>query len=665
MKWLFRVVLTLAALVGMAVLALLFVPADPVVRLAAERIQQQTGRMLSVEGSVRATLWPRLGVRAEGIALSNADWAGAEPMMTARALEIGLDPMALIRGALAIETLEVEGAVLDLVRRGDGVGNWALPGQGSTGRVTTGETPSRDIRVARAALTDARIAFRDLGSGQDWLLEAVDLAASLPGLDGPLGLTGSALMNGVAFSVEGRVDGPVALAEGALTPVRLALRSGGSEVVLEGRADLDPVSFEGRLRVASDDRLALLRAVGGTPPDLPKGLGRDRLAALSEVTLAPEGSLHLRGLDLTLDGNALSGGLDLVPGEERPRVTATLQADALDLTALSREGQGGESALVTETGWGRETIDVSALFAVDGDLTFTSGPVTLGDATLDAVALSATLDRGRAVASFRPILAYGGEITGEWVVNGRGGLSTRAVLDLTGLQMQPFLTEFADFDRLVGEANLSVNLLGVGDTAQALMDSLDGELAFRVGRGEILGLDLAGMIRTLDLNYRGEGQKTVFDGISGSFAVTDGVMRGEDLAFDAPLLAATGAGEVDLAAQNLDYRLMATLRRNAESAGVTVPVLFQGPWSDLSIRPDLEWLARRELEARAREEAAKIEARVRAEAEEAARRAEQAARERLAAELEVDVESLGSREAIEAAIRDRVGTQLLDALRSR
>ncbi|TFL19126.1 AsmA family protein [Jannaschia formosa] len=664
MRWLFRVTLTLLTLVVAAVLAVMFVPAEPVVRLAAERFQAETGRVLTVEGPVRATLWPRIGVTAEGVSVSNADWAGAQPMLKARALEIGIDPMALLQGEVAIKALQVEGAQLALERRADGTGNWEFPSAASAGGGgATAE--ARAVSIDRAVLKGARISFTDRAAEQTWLLEAVDLTAALPGLDQPLGLKGTALMNGVALALDARVDGVSALASGALTPVRVSLRSAGTEIVAEGRADLDPLSFAGRLDVSSDDRLALLAALGGAPLDLPPGLGRDRLALMAEMTLAPEGSLHLRGMDLTLDGNALSGGLDLVQGAERPRITATLQAPALDLTALSREGQGGESALVAETGWGRETIDVSALFAADGELTFTSGPVTLGDARLDAVSMAATLDQGRAVAIFRPIRAYGGEITGEWVVNGRGGLSTRAVLDLKGLQMEPFLTEFTDFDRLVGQADISVNLLGVGDTAQALMSSLDGEVSFLVGKGELLGLDLAGMIRTLDLEYRGAGQKTIFDGISASFAVTDGVARGDDLAFTAPLLAATGAGTVDLGARRLDYRLMANLRRSAESEGIIVPILFKGPWSDVSIRPDLEWLARRELEARARVEAEKIEARVRAEAEEAARRAEQVARQKLADELNVNVEALGSREAIEAAIRDRVGAQLLDALRNR
>jgi len=61
-----------------------------------------------------------------------------------------------------------------------------------------------------------------------------------------------------------------------------------------------------------------------------------------------------------------------------------------------------------------------------------------------------------------------------------------------------------------------------------------------VGRGELLGLDIAGMVRNLDAAYVGEGSKTVFDAISASFEIKGGVLRNDDLSFGAPLVTATG-----------------------------------------------------------------------------------------------------------------------------
>ncbi|WP_371154878.1 AsmA family protein [Jannaschia sp. 2305UL9-9] len=667
MGWLFRVAMLLVTLAVVAAVALILVPTDRIAALASERFQAATGRALAINGPVRATLWPHIGVRAEGIEIANAPWSEQGPMLRAEALDIGVSLGSVLGDRIVVDRLDVTGARLVLERNADGSGNWEMsaPAEAAATQTTPvapveGGERSRAVSIDRALLSGAEVTFIDHGADTSIALRAVDLTARLPDLEGAVEIEGSALLNGVALTADAGIGSLRALSDGALTPLTLNVVSGGTTLSLDGRVDIDPMSFEGDMDASSTDRFAVLRALEIAPPDLPEGLGRDRVAVSSTLTLAPAGSLHLRGLTVDLDDNTLTGAADILPGEDRPRISATLAAPTLNLTGLSRQGQGGESALVAEAGWGREAIDVSGLFAADADLTFTSGAITLGDARLDQVAVAITLNRGRAVITLQPVVAYGGTVTGDIVVNGRGGLSSRVNLDLAGLQMQPFLTEFADFDRLIGQADVALRLLGVGNTAQALVDSLDGSIGFKVGQGEVLGLDVGGMIRTLDTSFRGEGQKTIFDGISASFAVTEGVATGDDLSLRAPLLISTGAGSIDLGAQTLSYRLMPTLRRNADSEGVTVPILITGPWGNPRIRPDLEWLARQELEARAREEAAKLEARVRSEAEEARARAEEAARRSIAEELEVDPDTLGSREAIEDAIKERVGQQLLE-----
>ncbi len=664
MKWLFRIAATLVTLVVVAVAVLFLIPAERVAGLAADQFEAATGRSLTIEGPVRATLWPRLGVRAQGIRIANAEWSDRGPLLEADALEVGVALSSVMGDTVQVESLVIDGARLTLERRVDGSANWDFdtPPSDATASSNSGGS-SRDIAIDRAMLRGAEITWVDQQAGTDLNLRAVDVTATTEG--DALALDLSALLNGQAVSLNASVAGLEPLLDGALTPVTAMISAGESRITIEGRADIDPTSFEGRIDARSSDRFAALAALDIAPPDLPQGLGQGAIGFEAALTLAPAGTLHLRDMVLELDRNRLSGALDIDPSGDRPRISGSLAADALDLTGLSREGQGGETALVAEAGWGQEAIDVSGLFAADADLTFASGTITLGDATLDELRARVTLDNGRAVLTFQPLLAYGGSVTGDVVINGRGGLSSRANLDLQGLQMQPFLTEFADFDRLVGQADLSLRLLGVGATAQALMDSLEGSASVAMGQGELLGLDIGGMVRTLDLGFRGEGQKTIFDGLSGSWTVTNGVARGEDFQLDAPYLAVSASGDIDLGAQTLDYSLLPTLRRDAREDGFTVPILMDGPWSDPRIRPDLEALARQRLAVTAREEAARLEERVREEAEAARRAAEDAARQRLAEELDVEAESLDSREAIEDAIRNRVESELLDLLGNR
>ncbi len=206
--------------------------------------------------------------------------------------------------------------------------------------------------------------------------------------------------------------------------------------------------------------------------------------------------------------------------------------------------------------------------------------------------------------------AYGGTATGQVIVNARKGLSSRVNLTLRNLALEPLLAQLAGYDRLTGTGDLRVNVLGSGSNLAALMSSLEGEGNLDLRQGEVRGLDLAGMIRTLDAGYVGEGSKTVFDSITGSFTVAGGVLSNADLAIAAPLVTAQGAGSVNIGAQTLDYHLTPlSLGGRALDPDVQVPVLLSGPWAAPSVRLDLETLARRKFEAEAKE----LEERARAE----------------------------------------------------
>lgn len=666
MRWLLWGAAALVTLALVAGLALVLVPTERIARLSADRLSAATGRDVTIKGPVRATLWPRLGARAEGIAVANAPWSTEGPMLTAASVEVGVPFAALLGGDMRLESLRIDGARLVLERREDGIANWQSANLATQGE-PAGPAPAtapRDVSIDRMELRDAQVIWIDRAARRQVRLRNLQLETRLDGLDAPMRATATGLLDDMAVTVEAGAAALRPLLDGALTPVTLSVAAGGTTFALDGRADLDAPSFEGRLEAASDDRFALLAPLGLAWPTLPGGLGARSVALSAAATLAPAGTIHLRDMVAELDGNGVTGAVDIDPTGARPRVDATLAADALDLTAAAGAGGGGiptGPAASSAPGWSRAPIDVSALFAADGQVDLATGPVTFDTTRIDELRARVTIEEGRAVVALQPLLAYGGTVTGEVVVNGRGGLSSRADLTVSGLQLQPFLAAFGGYDRLVGAADLTLGLLGVGDSMQALMESLEGGVALRVGQGAVLGLDLAGMIRTLDLSYRGEGQETVFEGLSLSAAVAGGVARSDDLSLVGPYLGATGEGSADIGAQTVSYRLMPTLRAKEDDASLTVPVLIEGPWADPRIRPDLEYLARERLDL----EREAVEARLREEADAARVEAEDALRERLARELEVAPEALGTREGIEDALRERVEDRLLDLLQGR
>lgn len=664
MRWLFRALgaLLLLALLGAGLLAML--PAERVAAAAAREFQRLTGRELVIEGGVSARFWPVLGVVTGPVRIANADWSGeAGPMFAADSLVIEVNASALIGGEVRILGLRAMAPDILLERARDGRENWVFGGGGEGGEISA-ETPGagQAFTLEDGRISGGTIRFVDHQAGRDVTLDGVDLTLAIPDYSGPFTLQASAVASGRPVTLALAAEVFSAFSEGRVVPLTADLTAGKARVHFEGRGGWAPLAAEGRLEADLTD-LAALAALGGAgAPALPQGLGAGQLALAGQLTLDGSGAVFLRGARIEADGNVIEGDLDLSPGQDRPRLSAQLRAGALNLAGLAGGQGGGAGGGMEAAGWPTDRIDVSGLGAVDAAVALRAASVDLGVAKLGATGVLITLDRARAVFDIQQMEAYGGSVTGEFVVNGRGGLSVGGKLSLAGLQMQPLLQDISGWGRLIAQGNLTLRYLGVGNSVDAIMRSLEGEGSLSLGQGELTGLDIAGMLRTLDPGYVGAGQKTIFDGIAGSFTLKGGVLSNSDLKLVAPYLTATGAGEVDLGQRRLNYRLRPTALAGEDGAGgVMVPLLISGPWARPNFALDLESIAREKMEAEARaaEERLRQEA---AEAEAAAKAALEAklAEEGIVAQEGESLEDAAKRRAQE--VLDEEARKLLEGL---
>jgi AsmA protein len=193
-------------------------------------------------------------------------------------------------------------------------------------------------------------------------------------------------------------------------------------------------------------------------------------------------------------------------------------------------------------------------------------------------------DNARMVAELREINAYGGIVSGEFVVNNRSGLSVGGKLAARGIQMQPLLVQTAGLSRFKGTGDADLSFLGVGQSIDAIMRSLKGDGALNVGRGSIDGIDLDALMGNFDV----KGGTTVFDSLGATFTMDQGVLANSDLLMLLPNFTATGAGKVGIGAQTVDYTVTPKALRVNGDRGFAVPVRIFGPWASPQIKPDLQ-----------------------------------------------------------------------------
>lgn len=611
MRWLIRAGMSLVVLVVLLGGMVILMPKDKVLELAANRFAEATGRRISIGEGAKVALWPVLGVSAGPVTLSNAEWGSEPEMLTAESMAVGLDVAALLSGQLQITEISLTRPELLLERHADGRVNWVIDAPAAeAGGQSVGQSPTQGLTLGSAVIRDGRLRYREAGS--ELVFDEVNLATAIPDFAGPVTVTGSTLYNGQPVDFSAGVAALAGFLEGEAVALDLSLTAGGNRLAFKGKAGSAPRAVDGAVDLAITDHAALATLAGRPLPDIPEGFGAHSLAAKGKVKLGADKVLRLNGMEVLADDRSWQVDASWRARKPRGKLVATVATGSLALPG-GTGAQGGVSE--GGSGWSDDPIDASALGALDAEIDLAAGALQLGGLRLGPTKARLVVDNARAVANIAEAAAYGGTLKGAVVVNARKGLSASTDLTLTGLDLQGLLTDTLGSARMAGKADLRLKLLGSGKSQAALMRSLTGEAALTMGQGELVGFDVAGMLRTMDPGYVGEGRKTIFEALSVSTTVKDGVARSDDLTLKGKLFSAGGQGRVDLGGQTVDYRLLPSLTVPGDAASeITVPVLISGPWADPKVRLDLEWLA----SERAKEERNRAEAAAKARLEELA-----------------------------------------------
>lgn len=658
MRWLFGIIGAVLVLIVAAIGVLFLLPAERIAGIAAQQFEAATGRELTISGDVRPTIWPVLGARVEDVRIANVTGSDNGPFLNAELVDLGVDFWALTSGDLVVRKFHARAPQIILERDAQGRGNWEFG-------AATGETAAADAQGDDAGLPQivlesgliegASLRFIDHAAGTDLTLTEMDVSLALPE-SGAASIDISGLHNGTQLAVETRINEVSSFLSGAVVPLAAELTLDGASAQFDGRVGLTPLAAEGRVEF-SGSRLASLMALAGNQGAEPLPEAARPLELAGQVTLAPGGSVHLRDGVLRAGEARLALALDLAVDGERPNLTGQITSEALDLRPFLGGGEAsGDGGSAESGGWSTERIDASALGALDARVALATGEINTGSGVIDSFRGVFTIDRARAVLEIAEARAFEGSITGQAVANNRSGLSVGGNLQLRDVALLPLLRQAADYERLTGTAALDLQFLGVGQSVDAIMRSLEGQGSVQMGQGEIIGFDLAGMLRNLDASYVGEGNSTIYDRVGGAFTMQNGVLSTQDLALVSRRVEVNSTGDIDLGAQTLALRVIPQVVRDAGSGdSLRVPLLITGPWLAPRFRLDLEGLAearlqeeRERLEQRAREEADRLEAEARA-------RVEREVEERLGVEVQ-DGQSTEDalREGLETAVEDAV-----------
>jgi AsmA protein len=293
-------------------------------------------------------------------------------------------------------------------------------------------------------------------------------------------------------------------------------------------------------------------------------------------------------------GDAAFNGWASVDLDSKPLVKVDLDFQRLHIAISKAPPQSGSQP------WSDAPINLTGLNYLDAQIRISATQLDIADAQFASAAIDATLAGGVLKASVSNLGTYGGQASGEAIVDVSSGNPSYAMhCDLVGVRALLLLKGVADFDKIDGKMQAKIAARSAGASQHAIMSNLSGTAFVIFQDGAIRGLNVAQMIRSLTAKtlsgwQEADEQTTDLSQLSASFRIDRGLATTTDLSLIGPLVKMTGAGTVDLGTKTLAFRVEPKLvmttegqGRTSDPVGLGIPVVIDGSWSQPRIYPEM------------------------------------------------------------------------------
>lgn len=533
-----------AVILVIAILLVVGIPSGFLTSTIASRVESATGYRLSVDGTTRISLWPTLHVTLNDLTLADPRDRSGITRLTVDSVQADMSLSSVWSGRPEISELVVTHPVLyqPLLRE-------RLPNPGSSSKPLAPDVGGASI--ARVKVTDGEVAFSRVRDRVEGRISTINADATVDH-DRKVNITGTARVGDHPTKFDIKATTPAPPADRPTIPVDFAI-------------------------------------------DMPSVL-KSQLTGHADMRLSGD-VVMINGVNGKLGDGAFNGWASVdIASKPLVKVDLDFQRLAIPL-AKSPEGTAGQP-------WSNAPIDVSGLNYVDAQVRISANEAVIGDARIAPLALDGKLAGGVLKAGTANLGAYGGQVSGEVILDATTGAPSFAMhSDLVGVRALPLLQGLAEFDRIDGKLQAKLALRSAGTSQRALMANMQGTAFVNFQDGAIRGINVAQMIRSLtsgtlsgwqDNQDQGREQSTDLSQLSASFRIDKGQAVTTDLNLIGPLVRVTGAGTIALDTKMMGFRVEPKLvmttegqGRANEPVGFGIPVMIQGSWSQPRIYPDM------------------------------------------------------------------------------
>jgi AsmA protein len=521
-------------------------------------VKNKTGRDLGIEGDLKLSVFPSIGITTGKITLSNAPEFEHKNFATIEESNINVELLPLFSKEIKVGDVVLKGLMLNLTTNQQGITNWDDLSGNKTPPATTNNAPSSQqiaatatvktaavlskFSIGNVTLSNTQINWQNQQTGQNYVFKDLTLSTSKARFNQPISinlgfvslnpdnnitqiqklntiLTINEQLDTFAFSdtnlqtiTEGEgipnksmsgslsiANGVVSLPQQTIKITGLQLKSGDLNLTADITSEhfKEPnATFQGTLSIAQFSPAKLMKDFA-IPAPVTNDANALNKFALSFNINATANSVALQNLQLTLDDTVVKGSTS-VNNFALPAVVFNLTVDNIDIDRYSSPAEKNKPAnaspLLALTA-GAAVLPVDMLKTLDINGDLAVGTLKVNGMNLQDAHFTIAAKNGLVTTTQSIKQFYQGEYASNFSLDARGTKNHLTVgQKLDHVQIEPLLTAIGNKAALRGTLDTDLQLQAHGNTQAELQSSLSGQLKFLCKDGAILGFGLQNMI---------------------------------------------------------------------------------------------------------------------------------------------------------------------------
>ncbi|MBN9286475.1 MAG: hypothetical protein BGO43_06670 [Gammaproteobacteria bacterium 39-13] len=584
LKGLFRVLigligLSIAVAIILPIAAFIFFDPNDYKEQIGTFITENSGLPLEIHGKIEMKYFPWLGLNVQDIRLAQAPSFGDGQFINVEAIDFKMPVRELLRRHLIIESLNVKGLEVHLVKQANGSTNWDYFSKQIKEKKATADKPKTqatdDNKPKKKKLTfalnnvdatDAAIFLEDKQQQETIALKNLQLK-------------GHAGQQPNVFPISGQFN--------------LSQQNNKTKQILSGHNE-----FKGQLSFAKGFSANLDTSMSLT---LPQSLPWQEADVNMHIDIDPTKAITLSDIRFHAGDTNATGSCTIAMNKNVP-ISFKLAIDQLNLDKLQKKANNNTAnaasgnAKTTQTNVSSQVSKPITMPALNGEITIKQ--LIAKDLTLDNV--KATIKTENNVLKANPLTAdfYQGRLSLS-ATKDLAKASAPVLLQgsLNNIEMQNLLAALKQEQYISGRASIDFNL------AQS-EQMPNGIVKMHLKNGTLNGIDVKyylNLAQSLFNKEKAPGQdtkSTPFGDLTATLALHDNMIDNNDLLITSPDFKANGDGSINLNNKTIEYKLKAFRQYsdNREHTNYPLAIRIKGTLQHPKVEPDMDLYMKASLE---------------------------------------------------------------------